>query len=128
LAIDRILCPSARCNKDAILLGVIQEDGHVQFIEKRTSIDNEFVKISKEGRAPERRFRFSDTCVEKKCAQWTGSQCGIIHEIIDAIGSDIHSNELPSCSIRSECRWFRQCGTSACHVCPYVITDLNPES
>jgi hypothetical protein len=124
---ERILCPSARCKENAILLGVVQDNGHVQFVENRIHIDDEFVKISKDGRPPEKRFRFSDTCVEAKCEQWTGSHCGIIDEIIAAIGSDVHSDELPSCSIRKECRWFKQCGPSACHICPYVITDLNPE-
>jgi len=124
---ERILCPSGRCQENAILLGIVQGDGHIRFVQQRVQIDQEFVEVSKKGRSPEKRFRFSESCQEGKCTQWTGNRCGIIDEIISTIGTKIISEDLPACSIRHQCRWFSQCGPSACHICPYVITDLNKE-
>jgi hypothetical protein len=123
-----ILCPSARCEEDAILLGVVENDGHVAFVNRKIVVDKEFVNIAHEGRPPEKRFRFGNKCVENRCKQWTGNRCGVIDQIVDLFGSNFSPDGLPACSIRPECRWFKQRGAEACSVCPYVITDLNIEN
>lgn len=121
-----ILCPSSRCQKGAILLGFVESDGSVAFMAERITINDEFVQIAHEGRTPEKRFRFGGTCVEGACKQWTGKQCGAIEEVLQCV--DHNENEealnLPSCSIRSQCRWYEQRGGLACSVCSFVITDL----
>lgn len=120
------LCPSARCKEDAILLGVVQQDGSVGFLSERMKVDQFFVELAHQGRTPEKRFRFADTCMKSACQQWTGSRCGVIDRLIadnpDFVG------DLPPCPIRSDCRWHKQHGASACAICPQVVTNLLVEA
>ena len=106
-----LLCPSARCKKGAILLGVVQPDGHIAFISNPITIDDDFAQLAHQGRTPEKRFRFSDTCIKSGCKQWSGNSCGVIEEVLHYVEpEDMRSFELPQCSIRPQCRWFRQRG------------------
>jgi hypothetical protein len=124
---ENILCPSAQCEDGAMLLGVVRKDGHISFLSKKVVIDQEFVKISRLGRSPEKRFRFADTCVKAGCKHWTKDRCVVIDNILDILGPQPDLAKLPSCSIREQCRWFKQLGSKACTVCPEIITDLHPE-
>jgi hypothetical protein len=124
---ESILCPSAQCEDGAILLGVVRKDGHISFISKKVVIDEEFVSISHIGRSPEKRFRFADTCVKAACKHWTSDRCKVIDNIVDILANQTESSKLPDCSIREQCRWFKQLGSKACAVCPEIITDLHPE-
>lgn len=126
---DPVLCPSSRCEEGATLLGVVQSDGRVGFASTRYEVTQEFVQIARAGRAPEKRFRFASTCAMKGCRQWTGERCGVIDTIMSDRASRADAAErdaapLPECSIRPQCRWFRQSGRAACAACPEVITDL----
>jgi len=117
-----VLCPSSRCEPGAILVGVILPSGKLAYASDELIIDQLFVDAAREGRAAEKRFRFSSPCVRAACRQWTGSRCGVIDEVRDALGNPAPT-ELPACSIRGRCRWFAQAGAAACAVCPQVITD-----
>jgi hypothetical protein len=119
------LCPSARCEKGAVLLGIVQRNGRISFISKKLLVNDEFVSIAQSGRSPEKRFRFSSKCISTGCKQWTDGRCGVIDKVIDIIQPDREITELPDCSIRSECRWHKQRDNRACTVCPEIITDLN---
>lgn len=119
-----VMCPSARCQKGAVLLGVVGSDGTVSFIPEKMVINDEFVQIAREGRTPEKRFRFAGKCVENACKQWAGHECGVIDEVLKSVDVSGESVDLPNCSIRPQCRWYQQRGASACSVCPFVITDL----
>lgn len=117
-------CPSAKCREGAELLGIVRSDGTIAYLGRRTTLDEQFVRIAATGRAPEKRFRFSDLCVEERCAQWAGGRCGIIDDVIQRLTPVPLGGPLPRCSIRATCRWFGQSGPRACAVCPFVITDL----
>jgi hypothetical protein len=125
-------CPSARCEPGATLLGIVNGDGTVGYITPPLQIDDQFVQRVKQGRDPEKRFRFAGTCVEGGCKQWTGSRCGVIDRVLAAgvapaapAGEDAGARaSLPQCAIRSTCRWFAQSGADACRVCPLIATDL----
>ena len=112
------------CSPGALLLGVIQADGTVAFLPQQRVVDDFLVKLAHEGRAPEKRFRFADTCVKSGCQQWGNGRCGVIDRILAANSTYPASAELPACSIRSDCRWHLQWGKQACGICPLVITDL----
>jgi hypothetical protein len=71
--------------------------------------------------APEAHFRFSGRCVQSRCKQWSGTRCGVIDRQLGELG-DLAVGELPECSIRSDCRWFRQTGAVACAACPLVLS------
>jgi hypothetical protein len=120
---DSILCPSAHCEDGAILLGIVIADGRVAFASDRIVVDEEFVRIAHQGRSPEMRFRFSAPCVKAACRQWTGERCGVIDAILDHLTPGEPGDPLPACSIRSQCRWYKQSGPRACCVCPLVVTD-----
>ena len=124
---DRVLCPSSPCEAGAILVGIITRDGHVAFAPDRLDVGEEFVRVAREGRQPERRFRFASPCVRGACCQWTGTRCGVVDQVIADLPTE-PTDSLPACSIRPRCRWFAQTGAAACAVCPVVITDLREES
>jgi hypothetical protein len=110
------------------LLGVIDENGRVGYLTPAITVDQEFVEKAKQGRSPRKRFRFAGPCVEESCAQWTGSRCGVIDTVFDAVQTLAPAparpdGVLPHCAIRSSCRWFAQEGAAACAACPFVITD-----
>jgi hypothetical protein len=124
---DGKMCPSARCSRGAIFLGIVRADGKVDFAEERIEINQEFVKVANQGRSPERRFRFSNHCVQQACKQWKDNHCSVLDDIVN---SPTPTNEiyLPKCSIRSQCRWFSQYAENACAVCPWIITNLLEET
>ena len=119
-----ILCPSAKCETGVVLVGVVEKDGTVSLLQERLRVDAFFTKLAREGRTPEKRFRFADTCQKSGCQQWTGHRCGLIDKLV-ANNSELLTNvSLPHCSIREGCRWHLQIGSSACAICPHVITDM----
>jgi hypothetical protein len=126
--LGRVLCPSSTCTAKAILLGVVQSNGTVAFLKERRIVDDFFVKLAREGRQPEKRFRFADRCVKSGCSQWEGGRCGVIDRVLAANSSYENSEQLPNCSIRSECRWHLQWGARACGICPLIVTDLRKDS
>lgn len=121
------MCPSARCKPGALLLGVVQAEGRVAFLPEKLRVTGEFVEAANRGRTPEKRFCFGGACVRDACRQWTGSRCNVIDKVIGYVGATHIDSPLPRCSIRKECRWYRQRGGLACAVCPIVVTDLITE-
>ena len=121
---DHKSCPSSIMKDGAILVGIVNEDNEVDFISNPIKINAAFVRSAKEvDKAAEKRFRFSNKCVQSGCQQWTGSRCGVIDKALTTIEEKYWKENLPACSIRSTCRWFSQNGANACKVCPLVITD-----
>src|ERR1700693_531852 len=117
------LCPSARCEPGALLIGIVLPNGRIGYSRERVVIDEEFVQIAKRGRAPEKRFRFGGSCVQNWCEQWNAGRCGVIDEVVAELEPSERAQALPECAIRAACRWFLQSGRTACTVCPLVITD-----
>ena len=125
---ETTLCPSSNCLEGAILVGIVMPDGRVAFASDRIVVNEDFVQAAREGRSPEKRFRFSTPCVKGGCAQWTGERCGVIDRVLAEGASDSAPVELPACSIRPQCRWFQQSGAAACAACPEVVTDGRVEA
>jgi hypothetical protein len=124
---ENILCPSSKCEEGAILLGIVQQDGHVGFVNQRLYINKEFVEVARTGRSPEKRFRFGNKCMSAACEQWSDGHCTVMERIMNVNGSVREPSCLPSCSIRPQCRWYQQHGGRACAICPFIITDSSPE-
>jgi hypothetical protein len=120
---EELLCPSARCEEGAILLGVVGPNSRVGFIRPRITVDQDFVEAARGGRAPEKRFRFAQPCIEDGCRHWQSGRCHVAD--VAAAREEAVERPLPACSIRPSCRWFAQSGAAACAACPYVVTDVN---
>lgn len=121
-----LLCPSARCEPGALLLGIVQANGEIAFTPDRIEIDDDFVKTARHGRTPESRFRFASHCRQGGCERWRDGRCGVVDAIVTEAGESDFAGvaELPNCSVRDSCRWFAQSGAGACGICPLVITEL----
>ncbi len=119
----KFACPSSVCEEGAQMLGIVKDDGTVSILATALLIDKEFIQLSREVPDIERRFRFSGTCLEKGCKQWTGHSCGVIENVIRSFTPHENSSGLPECSLRINCRWFSQEGPIACKACPLVVTD-----
>ena len=121
-----ILCPSSGMAAGGSLLGVVREDGRVQFLRRPVPIDREFMEVARQGRNPNKRFRFSRPCATTACPYWEDgtSRCGVGDVVVDELAPTKADEPLPDCGIRASCRWFDQRGADACRVCPDIITDI----
>lgn len=122
------LCPSAQPRgKDSFIIGVV--GGTVQ--EPRVQYLQEIVPIANNSPIllaliePTEIFRFAATCSENCCQHFDGSRCRLVSKTVKLLPEVVKG--LPSCQIRSNCRWWQQEGKAACKRCPQVVTTLyNP--
>jgi hypothetical protein len=120
-------CPSSLGQVGSNLLGVVNANGTVGFFTDPVEVTPEFIEDAGDFDNLERRFRFSNKCVQSGCKQWTGTECGVIKAVL-ALDSIPAGKKLPDCSIRTNCRWYFQEGASACNGCRYVITNVSEPS
>jgi hypothetical protein len=97
-------------------------DGRVERLGTPLDVTQDFVETISANGPPERRFRFAGTCQEGRCAQWTGSGCGVIERVL-AEADHAADAALPRCFLRASCRWYSQRGGAACTACSLVVTD-----
>src|ERR1700679_4280959 len=98
---DEILCPSASGKSGARLLGVVLGNGLVDLLPAPLEIDDEFLAIAREGRRPEKRFRFTAPCLASGCQQWQRGRCGVIDRCASEIApSGNLPSDIPNCAIR----------------------------
>jgi hypothetical protein len=118
-------CPSSVAKPGATLLGMVNDNGILGYIETAVEIDESFIEAAGNGAELERSFRFSSDCATTGCRQWHNGKCGVIEKVM-TMNPDWHLSNplLPACSIRSTCRWFSQEGAKACSYCPYVVTNM----
>ena len=117
-------CPSSLGQVGSNLLGIVNPSGTVGYFDQPIEVTPEFLADAGDEETLERRFRFSNKCIQSGCKQWTGSECGVIKAVL-ALDSIPLNKDLPACSIRSTCRWFSQEGAAACNGCRYVITNVS---
>jgi len=70
--------------------------------------------------SPSEVFRFAARCEEHRCSQFADGRCTLGQRLVD--GVDPVVDALPSCTIRSDCRWHAEQGPPACLRCPQVVT------
>lgn len=117
------LCPSARAEEGALLLGVISPDQSVRMLSEPEPITSELAEAIAAIDAPEQHFRFANRCVKSGCSQWHGGRCGVIDLVMSFNQHLTEPLALPPCAIRSQCRWHKQAGPTACTICPFIVTD-----
>lgn len=122
------MCPSNKAKNGSELLGVRQDDGTVAILPQTLPVDEDFIrKASLDGMEPEKKFRFTNKCVESGCQQWTGKGCGVVEQVIQFLDHLPVKDAIPECPIRPSCRWHLQKGPSACKVCPFIISEITEE-
>jgi len=125
------LFPSSPSHAATRLIGVVGEGRRVAPVVPAPPVDRDFLEAARPHGPLETRFRFASPCAENGCRQWTGSGCGVIERVLDALAAPQNAEAmagskaqgLPRCSIRGRCRWFAQRGPSACFGCRFVVTD-----
>ena len=122
------LCPSARAEQGALLLGVVDSAQTVHFLTEPEVLTAELAEAVATTDAPEQEFRFANRCVKSGCNQWHGGRCGVIDLVMSLNQHLPKPNQLPPCAIRSQCRWHQQTGPTACTVCPFIVTDTTQTS
>lgn len=125
---ERIMYPAHRCVPGSQLLGVRQNDGTIAILPQTLPIDGQFIQKAKQHPiSPERRFRFTNKCIEGGCKQWNGKGCNVAERVVQYIDSIAVNEKLPACSIRNNCRWHLQKGEEACMACSFVITEITED-
>jgi hypothetical protein len=116
-------CPSAQPGMgDVRLLGVISRDGEtptLAYLDEPVAPTPEMLALA-EPLPVSHVFRLAANCEEKKCHHFDGARCQLAVRIANMLPEVVDS--LPACTIRPECRWFRQEGRAACVRCPQIIT------
>lgn len=118
------LCPSARPESDdAVVFGVIGgtvTEPCVAYLKQPLPITEEL--IAKAGPVtPAEIFRTAAPCAAKGCQHFDGKDCRLAMRVVEKLPAVAEA--LPRCSIRRDCRWWKQEGKAACMRCPQVITD-----
>jgi hypothetical protein len=107
---------------DVEVLGVVLRDTdapRLAYLDEPVAVTPEILELAAPV-AVSQVFRLSARCEEAKCAHFDGTRCQLAVRIAQLLPEVVDS--LPACSIRPECRWFRQEGRAACLRCPQIIT------
>lgn len=123
-----ILCPAHRCKPGSLLLGVKQDNGTIAILPEALPIDDVFIEKTKANPvSAERRFRFTNKCIEGGCMQWNGTGCNIADNVVGYLAKLNMGETIPVCSIRKNCRWYLQKGVDACKTCSFIPTEITQE-
>ena len=91
-----------------------------------TDVDADFAATARAARDPEKRVRFSQPCVEGRCAYWTGSGRGVIEAVLGspegraAAGA---SWPLPGAASARAVAGSPNSGPASAPVWPIVVTE-----
>ena len=118
------LCPSAQPEmRGAQAFGVVSgapDERRVTWIERPVPVTPELLAMSAPV-PPTRVMRFAARCQESACSHFDGHDCRLASRIVAMLDPVVAA--LPPCSIRADCRWWRQEGREACSRCPQIITE-----
>jgi hypothetical protein len=116
-------CPSAQPGMgDVQVLGIVSRDGpepRVAYVDEALPVSDDLLALA--APAPVAQvFRLAARCEESKCTHFDGKNCQLVVRIAKLLPEVVDA--LPACTIRPECRWFRQEGRAACLRCPQIVT------
>ena len=119
------LCPSAQHDWDGARLfavvGGTPDRPETAYLDHTQPITAELLELAGPV-APAEVFRFAAPCAGKGCQHFDGQRdtCRLAEKTVRL--APVMFEKLPRCAIRSECRWWKQEGVSACKRCPQVVT------
>jgi hypothetical protein len=118
------LCPSAVPQmRGSVAFGVVAgaaDAPRLRHFEHPLPVTDDLLKLS-EPVSPTEVFRFAAPCACNNCSNFRESRCSLASRIVTWL--PIVVEKLPTCSIRPNCRWWRDEGQAACFRCPQVVTD-----
>ena len=124
-----LTCPSASQDmEDVRILGVVDfstEKRHVLYLKGREAVSpNTLDNVPKQlmGQV----LRLSAKCENSRCAQFADGKCSLGHRVTEMLSDVVTA--LPSCSIRSSCRWFAEQGGPVCLKCPQIVTSVSDQN
>ena len=116
-------CPSATNSEGASLFGIVGTDGLVKFLPHTVALNADLIAAGNNQGHPEAKFRYTQTCAEGGCRQWTGEKCGVTDRAF-SLKPDQLIGKVEHCPIINDCRWYAQEGTKACEICPLIVADM----
>ena len=125
---DWPLCPSVFPGwPDSVVFGIVTgtvSEPRWQALEKPLPITDELLALSGPV-APTEIFRFAGPCAGKACQHFAtdSGNCRLVEKTVRFV--DKVQEKLPPCTIRVNCKWWRQEGRDACFRCPQVASS-NP--
>jgi len=120
----RSLCPSAQPEwQGSVAFGVVRgtaEEPRVTNYPEVLPVTEDLLKLAQPVH-PTEVFRFAAPCLCHGCVHFKIDRCSLVERIVRILPEVVRS--LPSCAIRSHCRWWQQEGANACFRCPQVVTE-----
>ncbi|MET7770003.1 hypothetical protein [Nocardia sp. NPDC005366] len=119
---DELLCPSAPADPgESVLIGVAEVvSGALRIVStSRPEPVTQDILDAAAPLEPTQLFRFAGKCRDA-CIHFQNDECRIATGSVQLLDEVV--SELPHCSIRKHCRWFRQEGAAICRRCPQVLT------
>lgn len=121
--VTTLLCPSAQPEMDqAVVFGIIGgsiSEPRVGYLDRPSRVSDELSNFPKEVH-PTEVFRIAAPCAERQCRHFLAGRCSLASRLIQIL--PVGESQIPSCSIRSTCRWWAQEGKQACLRCAQVVT------
>jgi len=123
-----LLCPSAQPDMpEAVVFGIVGGsvlEPQVQYVEKPRRLTKELLTLPDEVQ-PTEVFRMAASCAEERCQHFDSNGCSLARRLVQILPAK--ESRIPPCSIRQDCRWWVQEGTTACLRCPQIVTrTINP--
>jgi hypothetical protein len=106
----------------AVVFGVVggtADEPWVGYLDRRLPVTPEVLALTGDV-APAEVYRFGAPCAGGGCRHFDGSSCRLASKLVQL--TPPASATLPACTLRPECRWWRQEGKAACMRCPVVVT------
>lgn len=118
-----LVCPSAQPDMEgARIFGVVGGTAaapEVAYLKSDAAVTPEMLE-QLGGLNPTHVFRFAARCEEGRCGQYKDGRCSLGQRIAEMLPPVTEA--LPSCQIRTSCRWYEEVGAAACRRCPQVVT------
>ena len=118
------LCPSAQpWMQEVFAFGVVGgtvEERRVGYLPERVPVTEELLALSAPVK-PTEVFRFAAPCAGGACRHFDGHDCRLATKLVQL--TPPAGQALPACTVRPDCRWWKQEGKKACMVCPTVRTE-----
>jgi hypothetical protein len=119
-----LMCPSADAEMSgSVIFGIVlgtPEAPHLVHLDRVKPIPPELLTLDSPVK-PAEIFRIAADCVEHACKHFDGAKCRLTARIVD--GLPTVTDRLPTCAIRSNCRWWHQERAAACLRCQQVVRD-----